>query len=290
MFSVTTESRQYQTYHLSDRAAQSTLEIVPERGGIATRWQVQDHAIFYLDEERFTHPELTVRGGIPILFPICGNLPNDTYTHNQQTYTLKQHGFARNLPWQVAEQSTDDAASLTLTLSSNGQTLAAYPFEFQLTFTYQLRGTTLLLKQRYSNHSDTPMPFSAGFHPYFWVGDKSSLQVALPASQFYDQANKTQGTFTNRFDFELGEIDAALRPLTGNTATVTDLARQLAITMTWEPSFTTIVFWTVKGKDFYCLEPWTAPRGALITGEDLLHVAPGESLETSVSFTVNLLA
>jgi len=290
MFSITTEARQYQTYILSDSTTQSTIEVVPERGGIVTRWHVQDNAIFYMDEERFTHPDLTVRGGIPILFPICGNLPDDTYTYDQQAYTLKQHGFARNLPWQVTEQTTDGAASLTVTLTSNEQTLAAYPFEFQVDFTYQLQGNTLTIKQRYSNHSSKSMPFSAGFHPYFWVGDKSSLRVTLPATEFYDQAAKIHGTFANEFDFDQAEIDASFRPLTGRSATVTDVARQLALTATWEDSFTTLVFWTVKGKDFYCLEPWTAPRGAMVTGDDLLHVLPGESLETSVSFAVQLLA
>ncbi|MCS6812060.1 MAG: aldose epimerase [Cyanobacteria bacterium] len=288
MFSVTNESRQYETYILSDQAAQSVIEVVPERGGIVTRWQVQNHTIFYMDEERFTHPELTVRGGIPILFPICGNLPNDTYTYGSASYTLKQHGFARNLPWQVIRQHNDSAASLTVSLASTAETLASYPFEFLVEFTYELQGTTLTINQRYTNCSSSPMPFSAGLHPYFWVGDKTGLQVNLPATQFYDQASKTQGEFTGTFDFDQPEIDAAFRPLTGSSATVTDLARQLTLTLTWAEHFTTLVFWTVKGKDFYCLEPWTAPRNAMVTGDDLLHLPAGESLDTSVRLTVTL--
>jgi len=64
MASYTVEQRQYQTYILGDR--NSKIEIVPERGGIVTSWVVADQEIFYMDTERFTHPELSVRGGIPI--------------------------------------------------------------------------------------------------------------------------------------------------------------------------------------------------------------------------------
>jgi galactose mutarotase-like enzyme len=59
--------------------------------------------MLYLDVERFANPELSIRGGVPILFPICGNLPDNCYTYNGQQYTLKQHGFGRYLPWEVTE-------------------------------------------------------------------------------------------------------------------------------------------------------------------------------------------
>ena len=110
-FEVALEQQQYKTYTLSDSYTQSLIEVVPERGGIITKWRIQGQEIFYLDSDRFTHPELSVRGGIPILFPICGNLPDNTYTHGDRTYTLKQHGFAREMPWLVTNQSTNDLSS-----------------------------------------------------------------------------------------------------------------------------------------------------------------------------------
>ena len=164
MEAIAVHERQYKTYILRDQASTSQVEVVPERGGIVTSWRIQDREIFYLDTERFANPELSVRGGIPILFPICGNLPENKYTHKGQQYTLKQHGFARDLPWEVSESGTQ-GVSLTLVLSSSGQTRAVYPFDFQLAFTYRINGNTLEIHQRYTNHSDEPMPFSAGFKP-----------------------------------------------------------------------------------------------------------------------------
>ncbi|MBI4782361.1 MAG: aldose epimerase [Oscillatoriophycideae cyanobacterium NC_groundwater_1537_Pr4_S-0.65um_50_18] len=287
MSSISIEQDLYKTYILTDESALARLEVVPERGGIVTRWQVQDKELMYLDTERFTHPELSVRGGVPILFPICGNLPDNTYSHNGQTYTLKQHGFARDLPWEVLGQSTEAGASLTVGLSSSDRTLAVYPFEFELAFTYRLQGNTLVIHQRYTNRSAEAMPFSAGFHPYFAVIDKSQLQVEIPSTQFYSQVDRAVHDFSGSFDFSVDEIDAAFGNVTQQTASVVDRSQNLKLTIDYDPLFSTLVFWTVKGKDFYCLEPWTGPRNALNTGENLIRLEPGASLELTMSMTAS---
>lgn len=287
MYAIATEARQYQTIVLSDAATQTRLEVVPERGGIVTRWQLNGQDILYLDEARFQDPTLSVRGGIPILFPICGNLPDNTYTYNGQTYTLKQHGFARELLWSVTDQQADaESARVSLSLSSNAQTLAVYPFEFQLVFTYILQGNTLTLHQRYTNQSNAPMPFSAGFHPYFAVQNKSQLRVQIPSSQYDDNVTKSVQAFSGQFDFELDEIDAAFTELSSRVSSVVDEGRSQRLTLTFSPEFSTLVFWTVKGKPFYCLEPWTAPRNALNTGSHLLHLDPHQSLELKTQLTI----
>jgi len=274
--------QQYNTYILSDEVAQSQLEVVPERGGIITSWRVQGKELLYLDTERFANPELSVRGGIPILFPICGNLPDNTYTYQGQQYTLKQHGFARDLPWQVTEQVTEEKVSLTLVLNSNEQTRAVYPFDFQVIFTYQILGNSLEIRQRYTNHSPEPMPFSTGLHPYFVTSGKTQLQFEIPTTEFQDQKTKTTHLFSGEFDFSSNEIDVAFRQLSDRSATVTDTSRQLQLRLDWDDTYSTLVFWTLKEKDFYCLEPWSAPRNALNTGEKLIQLQPGASCDTLV--------
>lgn len=284
---ITLEEALYKTYILEDESTRSRVEIVPERGGIVTQWQVGEHHLFYLDKERFTDPKLSVRGGIPILFPICGNLPDDRYTHNDQPYTLKQHGFARSMPWTVVDQQTTPNASLSVSLTSDDTTLAVYPFEFEVVFTYVFKGNVLEIQQRYTNRSTQPMPFATGFHPYFAVQDKTQLKFDIPATQWQDKATQTNQPFSGSFDFTQDELDMAMRPISRQSATVVDMGRGLTLTLDYDTPFTTLVFWTVKGKDFYCLEPWSAPRNALNTGEDLQHLAPDASLQTSVRFTAN---
>jgi len=288
MFSVTTEQRQYATVVLRDAAAQAQLELVPERGGIATRWAIADQEIFYLDAERFANPEMSVRGGIPILFPICGNLPDNTYSLDGKTYQLKQHGFARNLPWQVAEQSTEGSASVTLVLESNEETRSHYPFDFQLRFTYTLEGKNLTLHQQVVNRSELPMPFGLGIHPYFQVSDKDQLQFEIPSNAFVTQAGEVVD-FSGNFDFSQDEIDVLFADLTAQATAVVDPVKQTKLAIAFSDPYTVLVFWTLKGKDYYCLEPWSTPRNAMNTGDRLSHLAPGNKLETTIRFSISSL-
>lgn len=283
MASYTVEQRQYKTYILGDR--DSKIEVVPERGGIVTSWMVGDQEIFYMDTERFTHPELSVRGGIPILFPICGNMPNNTYTLNGQTYSLKQHGFAREMPWQVDEE---DLSGLSLVLTSTPETLAVYPFEFKVKFTYILTGSTLTIKQSYTNLSEQSMPFSAGTHPYFAAPDKSELKFEFPNAEFIDQKSFVSHPFLGSFDFSLDEIDVMFfNPAAHNRAIAIDASRNLKLTIDFDEHHKAVVFWTVKGKDFFCLEPWTAARNSLNTGENLIFVDAGATVDMQISMTIN---
>ncbi|MBE9139250.1 aldose epimerase [Nodosilinea sp. LEGE 07088] len=288
MFAVALKADPAATYVLSDTDT-ARLEIVPDRGGIATRWQVEGQDIFYFDRDRFANPELSVRGGIPILFPICGNLPDNQYHLDGQAYRLKQHGFARDLPWQATQQDVSEAASLTLELSSDEATLAHYPFEFKLAFTFQLKGHTLDIGQRFTNLSDQSMPFSTGLHPYFLVEDKSQLEFEIPSTEYRNHLTGSTEPFGGSFDMTQDEIDLAFQGLTAPAATVTDHHLGRRLTLSWSADYTKLVFWTVKGKDYYCLEPWTAPRNALNTGENLLVVEPQQTMTTHVRMAVAFL-
>lgn len=288
MYSINLEQRQYKTYILKDESSNSLVEIVPDRGGIMTKWQVSDRDIMYLDSDRFTNPELSVRGGNPILFPICGNLPDNSYTHNGKQYTLKQHGFARDLAWDVNSQEAGiNSAVLTLVLKSSDTTKQVYPFDFEVTFTYEIIGNSLKIRQTYQNKSDVAMPCSFGFHPYFLVRDKSKLSFEIPSQEYFDHKSKDTKQFSGNFDFNQDEIDVAFKKLSGNTAIVTDNDRNLKLTLEYEDVFSTLVFWTLKGKEFYCIEPWSAPRNSINTGEKLTVIEPGNNYSTAIALTAN---
>lgn len=295
MYSIALKQNQYPTYILSDQTSGARIEVVPERGGIITQWHIHDTQILYFDAERFSDPSQSVRGGIPILFPICGNLPDNTYSlkDSDHTFTLKQHGFARDLPWSVSDRSANaDEARLQLTLESSETTRRVYPFDFLLTYTYRLQGDRLILEQQYSNTGDRPMPFSTGLHPYFQVegtpAAKSQLQLEIPATQYTDHLTHTEQPYRGSLDWSVPEIDIAFRPISAQQASIRDPKRQVQLSLEYDSAYTTLVFWTVEGKDYYCLEPWSAPRNALNTSVDLLNLAPGESQTLTVTFTAQI--
>ncbi|MGB0563334.1 MAG: aldose epimerase [Spirulinaceae cyanobacterium] len=289
MFEIALKQNDYPTYILSDKSVNARIEVVPERGGIITAWRLQGQNLLYLDAERFADPSQSIRGGIPILFPICGNLPNNLYVHQSKSYKLKQHGFARDLPWTVCDRSTTNAASITLELKSSEQTRASYPFDFELQFTYRLKGNTLTIDQVFTNQSSETMPFSTGLHPYFLTSDKSQISFEIAAKQWRSQIDQTMHSFNGHFDFETEEIDAAFFPVTRPASLVSD-RRNHKITLTSSELYKGIVFWTVNGKDYCCLEPWSAPRNALNSKEFLTYLEPGASQTAQVELSVSYLA
>ena len=286
MFNIAITQEKYLTYILKDLNTNSRLEIVPERGGIVTKWSLQGQNILYLDEERFNNPNLSIRGGIPVLFPICGNLPDNIFFNENQQYCLKQHGFARDLPWEVLGQSTSDSAKIILSLKNKPQTLEVYPFEFELIFSYEIKGNQLIINQSYENKSSQQMPFSFGFHPYFYCDDKSKLTLDFPAQEYQSKTGEQTYPFNGKLDYNLPEIDIAFTKLQGKVASFDDRQRNLKVILSYSNSFSTLVFWTVKDKDYICVEPWSSPRNSINTGEKLQYLQPQESC--GATFTIEV--
>lgn len=102
----------------------------------------------------------------PILFPSIGKSNEDQYSVNGKIYPMTQHGFARDFLWTVVDVGDDHAR---LTLVQNDETLKMYPFDFQLSVTYQLQDNNLLTTFDVENNSTEPMPFALGSHPGFNV-------------------------------------------------------------------------------------------------------------------------
>ena len=151
------------------------LRIIPERGGLVSGWCCGGREILYFDQERYADPTKSIRGGIPVLFPICGNLPGDVLPVDGVDHTLKQHGFARDLPWQL--QLLEDQSGVRLSLSSTEATLAAYPFPFLLEMELRPVASALEISTTVHNCGDASMPFSFGLHPYFNVSDLAQTRL-----------------------------------------------------------------------------------------------------------------
>ena len=100
----------------------------------------------------------------PILFPFVGSLKNQEYIYEGKHYPMTQHGFARDMEFQVKEQKEDE---LWFLLVSDDSTLAKYPFAFELHIGYRLIGDTLKVTWKVVNTNDKEMHFSIGAHSEF---------------------------------------------------------------------------------------------------------------------------
>lgn len=100
----------------------------------------------------------------PVLFPIVGKLKGDRYLYQNNSYTLTQHGFARDKQFKLLHQSD---TSCIFELRSDVETSKLFPFDFIFQICYQLNGNKLITEYNIQNPSQETIYFSVGAHPGF---------------------------------------------------------------------------------------------------------------------------
>lgn len=244
----------------------------------------------------------------PVLFPIVGRLPQDAYLHQGQTYKLGQHGFARDRAFAVRRHSE---AELVFQLRDDEATRAMYPFAFELTISYTLRGSVLTVGWQVRNpSSDAELLFSIGAHPAFRC-------PLLPGEKFEDYFF----AFDHPVTLSRHLLEGGL--LTGETASLLEKEQELplsyplfaedalvfkhydftrlALRSRRSPHFVQLQFdgfpylglWTKgPGAGFVCVEPWqgiASPVGApaeLSDKEGILTLAAGQVFEAAYSIAI----
>ncbi|MGI4869586.1 MAG: aldose 1-epimerase family protein [Janthinobacterium lividum] len=243
----------------------------------------------------------------PLLFPIVGRLPDDTYLHHGQAYKLPQHGFARDHEFQLIGQ---DAHSLTFQLLHSAASLAVFPFEFELRVRYELHGSILRVGWHVRNPAaaSQDLLFSLGAHPAF----RCPLRPEV-GEHFADYAFH----FDHPVTLQRQLLHGGLR--SGETAPV--LTEQAVLPLTYElfaddalvfghfdftrlalrradgtgpcvrvqfDGFPYLGLWTKgPGAGFVCIEPWqgvaspVGPVQELRDKEGILTLRPSEVFEAS---------
>lgn len=258
--------------------------VLPQRGALVTHFSVEGEELLFLDPTTLADPAKSVRGGIPVLFPIAGKLKDDRFTTDGRSFFLPQHGFARKKAWSVREQGED---FVSLKLSSSEETLKHFPWKFSCTFDIRLSPRTLLLSWTTKNLDAQPLPLHLGFHPYFYVPQavKAEAFVETQASRAFDNTKAETVPFVG-LPLTQREVDLHLLDH-GSTKTVLHRGASLKpVKLSWSDAFNTLVVWTLVGRDFVCVEPWTGRGDALNRGEVLPLIAPGEM--RTVSFQMGL--
>ncbi|WP_407267903.1 aldose epimerase [Radiobacillus sp. PE A8.2] len=271
----------YEMYTFLDTDSKSWLTVCPGRGGLITSFGLKGVELLYLNKDTLHDESKEIRGGIPVLFPVCGQLTDQRYHWKGHTYFMPIHGLALNRLWRVVEAECDDAAAwITLSFSSDSETKKAYPFDFELLFTYTLCKDKLTIKQVYRNHSPEPMPFYAGFHPYFKT-EKKSFSVNSDATMYLDYNDLKMKKFTGSVNMT-GVKKAFVLPDGGNKSIITNLFSSQGILIETSSAFKYWVLWTQPNDDFVCVEPWMADRDELNRKEELAMVGANSQMEEFV--------
>lgn len=206
----------------------------------------------------------------PILFPIIGQINQNTYFFDGQKYGLTQHGFLRDQTFEIVSQST---SAVTLKSAANADTKAKFPFDYQVTVDYRLDGAALNVEFSVENLDTKTMYYSLGLHPGFnTTGDfsKYALKFDPAVSELENQEvdpapllnGKTHAVKLNngQYDLSHAKLDDGLvvfsaKGLKHVTLASTEAEHAVELDLTDFPYF---AVWSPEKKnaDFVCVEPF----------------------------------
>ena len=107
----------------------------------------------------------------PVLFPIVGSLKNNTTYIDGKKYEMSQHGFARDMVFDIVNISEREH---TYVLKYNENTLKMYPYKFELYISYFIEENKLTVIYKVRNLDIRPIYFGIGGHPAFIIDLKNN--------------------------------------------------------------------------------------------------------------------
>ena len=259
------------------------IKFCPERGGVITNWVSDGNEILYFDEKRFMDKTKSIRGGIPILFPICGNLNTSSSIFGKDYLQLTQHGFARNLQWQYSFNEK----SLCLFLNESKKTKKYYPFDFEVRIEVTLMINCLKFEITIFNKTDIAMPLNFGLHPYFNISDFKNLEfIDYPLICQNQEKNIISNTLDELKNINLG-VDLLM--YTSGRSTFRDKILKREVTLNHPYPFDLGVIWSDPPRRMICLEPWTSPRNSFVDGFRNIIVPSNNSKRFDASIQIKSL-
>lgn len=277
-----------------------SADIYPDLGGLCASIKLKKE----LEEPRELlawpdgfDPEnyLKISGGLPLLFPICGRLSREgklgRYLYNHQIFNLNIHGFLYKNKFEIILNKNN---KIILRTQDNENTRAQYPFRFEIVLTYFLENKKLVCEQVYKNLDEKPMPFYAGFHPYFLIDkDRAGATLSFQAQKSF--------IYNSQLTDVIGEQECLAMPIDLSDESKEGYNERLSLlgadkkiflklkdglVLTQETNFNYLQLYTDFNKNFICLEPWMSHPNSFNSLLANKILAPGESFTGVYKFGV----
>ncbi len=246
----------------------------------------------------------------PVLFPIVGSLWNKEMRQDGKTYTMGQHGFARDMDFELIEKSAD---TLRYRLTSSEETKRLYPYDFILEIGYKLADNKVTVEWKVKNPSEQEIHFQIGAHPAFNYMNYNPEAETIGYFKF----DKEDDTYTLSLVGEKGclkEERAQLATEKGilpinrhsfdndaiilendqvHSVTLLDADKKAYLTLRYEAPV--IGLWS-PARDgyapFVCIEPWYGRcdrenyTGEYSQKDWMQHLAPGKEFDVKYSIEI----
>lgn len=242
----------------------------------------------------------------PILFPCVGESNNGEISVGGNSYKISRHGFVRTMAFEVVEQKED---RVVFFIQSNEETMAMYPFKFELRVEYSLDGSTLNQEMTVINTDNREIGFQIGGHPAFAVpfagGDYSDYEIHFPEKLTADRHLLTDaGTYSGdtspvlhdsqklTLNHKLFHEDAIVFkdfPLRSASLIHPESVSGLRVDF---DEFHHLGLWAAKDADFVCIEPWIGCaddhnfQGDFFEKDSVVKLEPQENFSSGFTFTL----
>jgi galactose mutarotase-like enzyme len=217
--------------------------------------------------------------------------------HRDAATATAIHGLLAASPyWQVIDAGADTLTA-ELDFGAVPQYVAAFPFPHLVRYTATLAGTSLMVTITVQATADVAVPVSFGFHPYLTLpgSNRRDWWIELPVKSraLLDERMLPTGELLS---VAPGELDGPLADRTFDTSfpelngerpafVLADARRRL--TLTHAAGYPVSQVYAPERSQFICFEPMTAPVNALISGDGLRWVTPGERFTASFAISAD---
>lgn len=270
---------------------------LPEKGGICSSLKYsannKTRELLYLHDFFQQEEWHDLPGGWPFLFPVCARVERNgkqgIYLYEGNLCEMPMHGFAWRMPWEVVAVKSNQ---LHMRFTNNAQTYKIYPFKFELELIYTVSANLFQCEQIYRNLSDQPMPYYAGFHPYFLTlpPDKGKEKILLdyqPIKKFIYNENFTdlcgeQAVFKTPISIMDPALNEQLTKVGENKLVKLKFPDGFFLEMHAQgiknsDLFSYIQLYTMPDKPFFCVEPWMSFPNAINTVKGVQWLAAGDT-------------
>lgn len=267
------------------RDGNTTATVLPAFGGVVSSLNVDGVEVLRMKEENLGIANC-LAGGIPVLFPFCSKVENDTYTVDGKEYTMPMHGFVKDMPFAV-ESVLENSVTVYAT-TTDAIKKQSYPFDFVLHIEYRVEGKSLFINAKIDNLSDGRMPFYMGWHTYFKTSSKKDTMFTFDMKEYTSYLDGKKGMVEGNSVDLSQSLDHVFKGIGDKEMVLKNFADGYEAATIVDDMHEVLTICTAFD-DCACIEPWTAVPNAINTRELLRYVEPKSSVSCGFEIRVKKL-
>ncbi|HET9093960.1 MAG TPA: aldose 1-epimerase [Solirubrobacteraceae bacterium] len=301
-------------YEITITDPDGTLEasFVPEVGMIGCSLRHEGEELLFPGDGLAAYREHGSTFALPLLhpwanrvgawdFPLRGERvrldPESPITHRDAATGTAIHGLLAASPYWTVTDADRSALTAELDFGRVPEYVAAFPFPHAVRYHAWIERATLTVAVAVRATAEVEVPIAFGFHPYLTLpgSDRRDWEIELPVARraLTDERmlpiGETVPIAPGELDGPLGErtFDTGYPELHGERPAFSVADGRRRLTLRHLSGYPVSQVYAPEASRFICFEPMTAPVDALISGDGLRWVAPGQEFEASFSITVD---